>query len=63
MEGRLDGYIKFQENFDSIYWYKISAMYSIDINWKIKSEPSRNDNFRNIKGTIEGMISRYCKEL
>jgi hypothetical protein len=63
LEGRFEGYIKFQENSDSMYGYKISAIYAIDINWRMKSEPFRKDNYANTEGTVEGIISRYCKEL
>ena len=63
MEGKLEGYIKFQNNLGSMYGYKISAMYAMDVNWKIRSEPFRNENYGTIEGTIEGIISRYCTEL
>ncbi|MDX1373723.1 MAG: hypothetical protein R3321_14715, partial [Nitrososphaeraceae archaeon] len=63
LEGRLDGYIKFQNASDSMYGYKISAMYAIDIDWRVKSEPFRQDNYGNMKGSIEGIISHFCNEL
>lgn len=63
MEGRLDGYIKFQNTSDSMYGYIIPGMYAIDIDCRVKSEPFRQYNYGNMNGSIEGIISHFCNEL